>query len=137
MDLISGKRCYRSKAVRGYRAEAERKLATMVEIVGRGPSVASTTQVGDLLEQWFTVASANSSPTTVRQTRSVLNRQMHPHLDSLVVADLTTARIDSLYSHLLARGATNGTDLQIHQHSSLDLINSSTRWSGGARAGSG
>ena len=41
-DPASGKRCYRSKTVRGNRAEAERELATMVEIVGRGPSLASS-----------------------------------------------------------------------------------------------
>ena len=111
-DPASGKRCYRSKTVRGNRVEAERELATMVEIVGRGPSVASKTMVGELLEQWFTVASANWSPTTIRQTRSVLNRQLHPHLDTVVVADLTTARIDSLYSHLLAHGGVNGQPLK-------------------------
>ena len=111
-DPASGKRCYRSKTVRGNRAEAERELAAMVEIVGRGPSVASSTTVGELLEQWFTVASANWSPTTVRQTRSVLNRQLHPHLDTVVVSDLTTAAIDSLYSNLLTCGGASGQAVQ-------------------------
>jgi hypothetical protein len=46
-DPASGKRSYRSKTVRGNRAEAERELATMVEIVGRGPSLASRTTVGE------------------------------------------------------------------------------------------
>jgi integrase len=95
----------------GNRAEAERELALLVEIVGRGPSVASQTTVSDLLEQWFTVASANWSPTTIRQTRSVLNRQLHPHLDTVVVSDLTTATIDGLYSHLLGKGGANGQPL--------------------------
>jgi integrase len=111
-DPATGKRCYRSKTVRGSRAEAERELATMAEIVGRGPSTASKTMVGELLEQWFKVASANWSPTTIRQTRSVLNRQLHPYLDTVVVADLTTARIDSLYSQLLAQGGVDGQALQ-------------------------
>ena len=111
-DPATGKRRYRSKTVRGNRPEAERELATMVDIVGRGPSVASKTTVGELLEQWFTVASANWSRTTIRQTRSVLNRQLHPHLDTVVLADLTTARIDGLYSHLLARGGASGQALK-------------------------
>ena len=42
--------------MRGNRAEAERELAMMVEIVGRGSSVASRTLVGELIEQWFNVA---------------------------------------------------------------------------------
>jgi integrase len=111
-DPATGRRCYRSKTVRGNRAEAERELATMVEIVGRGPGIAARTTVVDLLEQWFTVASANWSPTTVRQTRSVLNRQLHPYLDAVFVADLTTAGIDSLYSHLLARGGAEERPLK-------------------------
>jgi integrase len=132
-DPATGKRCYRSKTVRGNRAEAERELATMVVIVGRGPSVAAKTTVGDLLEQWFTVASANWSPTTVRQTRSVLNRQLHPHLDNVFVADLTTAAIDSLNSHLLARGGANGQALQPGTVTRVHVVLSSalaqaTRW---------
>lgn len=57
--------------------------------------------------EWFTVASANWSPTTVRQTSSLLNRQVHPYLDSVFVADLTTGGIDNLYSHLLTSGGAD------------------------------
>jgi hypothetical protein len=34
--------------------------------------------------------------------------QLHPHLDTVVVSGLMTARIDSLYSQLLARGGVTG-----------------------------
>jgi hypothetical protein len=67
----TGRRCYRSKTVRGNWAEAERELAAMVEIAGRGLGIAARTTVGELLEQWFTIASTSWSPTTVRQTRLV------------------------------------------------------------------
>lgn len=42
----------------------------------------------------------------------MLNRQLHPHLDTVFVADLTTAGIDGLYSHLLARGGVSGQALK-------------------------
>jgi hypothetical protein len=41
----------------------------------------------------------------------VLNRQLHPHLDTVVVSDLTTEGVDSLYSYLLARGGASGQAL--------------------------
>ena len=76
--------------------------------------------VGELLEQWFTIAATGWSPTTVRQTRSVLDRQLHPHLDRVLVGDLTTADIDAMYSRLLDRGGISvqplkaGTVQRVH-----------------------
>lgn len=111
-DAETGRRCYRSKTVRGNRAEAERELAAMVDDVGRGPGIAARTTVSELLEQWFAIAAIGWSPTTVRLTRSVLDRQLHPHLDSVLLSDLTTASIDALYSRLLARGGISGQPLK-------------------------
>jgi hypothetical protein len=76
-------RCYRSKTVRGSRVEAERELAAMVEIVGRGPQRRVQDDGGRTARALVTIASANWSPTTIRQTRSVLETQLHPHLDML------------------------------------------------------
>jgi integrase len=111
-DPATGRRCYRSKTVRGNRAEAERELAAMVEIAGRGPGIAARTTVGELLEQWFTIASPSWSPTTVRQTRSVINGQLYSHLGSVMVADLTTEHIDRVYNVLLVRGGVSGQPLK-------------------------
>ncbi len=52
------------------------------------------------VERWFTVASASWAPTTIRQTRSVLDRYLHPHIGSIPVGSLTAARIDELYAEL-------------------------------------
>ena len=111
-DPDTGRRCYRSKTIRGNRLEAERELAAMVECTGRGPGVAARTTVGELLEQWFTIAAIGWSPTTVRQTRSVLDRQLHPYLDSVLIGDLTTTQIDALYACLLERGGVSGQPLK-------------------------
>ena len=110
-DPATGRRCYRSKTVRGNRAEAERELAAMVDIAGRGPTLGARTTVGELLERWYAVASSGWAPTTVRQTRSVLNRQLLPHLGEVMVGDLTTADIDSLYTHLHTAGGITGQPL--------------------------
>ena len=65
--------------------------------------------VGDLLERWFAAASAHWAPSTVRQTRSVINHHLQPHLGQVAVAKLTTADIDDLYAHLLRAGGTTAS----------------------------
>ena len=112
VDPQTGKRCYRSKTVRGNRAEAERELAAMVDAAGRGPGVAARTTVGELLERWFAIAETGWAPTTIRQTRSVLDRYLHPHLGAHTVADLTTADIDDMYVRLRRAGGIGGKPLQ-------------------------
>ena len=112
VDPHTGKRCYRSKTVRGNRAEAERELALMVDAVGRGPGVAARTTMGELFERWFAIAETGWAPTTIRQTRSVLDRYLQPYLGARSVADLTTADIDDLYVRLRSSGGMGGRPLQ-------------------------
>ncbi len=110
-DPETGRRRYRTMTVRGTRAEAERELAALVSSVraqgGGGPG----SSVSVLLERWFTVASASWAPTTIRQTRSVLDRYLHPHIGSIPVGQLTAARIDELYAELQRSGGAKGQPL--------------------------
>ena len=64
-----------------------------------------------VLERWFTVASRSWAPTTIRQTRSVLDRYLHPHIGSIPVGSLTAARIDELYAELGRSGGAKGQPL--------------------------
>ena len=64
-DPETGRRCYRSKTVRGNRLEAERELAAMVDNVGRGPGIVARTTVSQPPEQWFAIAATGWSPTGV------------------------------------------------------------------------
>ena len=89
VDPGTGRRRYRSTTVRGSRAEAERELADMVAAVRAARDVGVRSPVADLLEVWFATASTTWAPTTVRQTRSVLDRYLHPHLGQVAVGDLT------------------------------------------------
>ena len=65
---------------RGNRADAERELAAMVAAAEAARAVGVRSTVGELLEAWFAVAATGWAPTTIRQTRSVLDRYLHPHL---------------------------------------------------------
>jgi hypothetical protein len=51
------------------------------------------------------------APTTVRQTRSVLDRYLHPHLGDHRVREITPAMIDATYATLRERGSTRGSAL--------------------------
>jgi len=41
-------------------------------------SIGAASTVSDLLEAWFAIAAVSWAPTTVRQNRSVLDRDLHP-----------------------------------------------------------
>lgn len=74
----------------------------------------------DLLEQWCQAASPGWATTTHRETRSLIDHHLVPHLGHLAVAKLTTADIDDFYRHLLKRGSRDeralspGTVQRVH-----------------------
>lgn len=86
----TGKRRYRTATVTGNRADAERALARLVAEVQSDKSIGSNSTVSELLEAWFSIASTSWAPTTTRETRSILDRCLHPHLGHLRVGDVTT-----------------------------------------------
>jgi hypothetical protein len=110
-DPDTGRRIDRTSTVRGNRAEAERELATMVASARAVRTVGLRSPVSELLEAWFAVAEAGWAPTTVRQTRSVLDRYLHPHLGHLAVGEVTPAVIDASYATLRRGGGVKGQPL--------------------------
>ncbi|MGB5760509.1 MAG: hypothetical protein WBM50_26575 [Acidimicrobiales bacterium] len=83
VDPETRRRRYRPKTVRGTKAEAERELAALVAGVRADGVGGPGSSVSVLLERWSTVASGSWAPTTTRQTRSVLDRYLHPHIGSI------------------------------------------------------
>ncbi len=110
-DPTSRRRIVRSVTVRGNRADAERELAAMVAAAHAERAVGVRSSVGELLEAWFAVASTGWAPTTIRQTRSVLDRYLHPHLGPIAVGDVTPAMIDATYAQLRRCGGLGGRPL--------------------------
>jgi integrase len=111
VDPETGQRIDRSMTLRGSRADAERELAAMVAAVEATRAVGVRSTVGELLEAWFAVAEVGWAPTTIRQTRSVLDRYLHPHLGETRVGDVTPAAIDCVYVHLHHGGGRSGQPL--------------------------
>ena len=109
VNAKTGKQQWSTKTVHGSRRYATRQLAEFVDTVRVAESHAGN--VGQLLDRWMAAASPDWAPTTVSQTRSVINRHLHPHLGHLPVAKLTTADIDDLYGHLRRAGGHDGKPL--------------------------
>src|SRR5688500_9314592 len=80
IDPDTRKPRYRSATVHGNRADAERGLQRLVADVSSVKAIGSSSAVSELLEAWFAIAALSWAPTTIRQTRSVLDRYLHPHL---------------------------------------------------------
>jgi integrase len=101
-DAETGRERWASTTAHGSRRHATARLAEFVEAAGYAQLRAGT--VEDLLERWFEAASPGWAASTVRQTRSIIDCHLVPHLGHLPVAKLTTVDVDDFYSFLLRAG---------------------------------
>ncbi len=118
-DPVTGKKRYTTRTVRGGKREAQRMLAEMVTDAERGVTARTSATVGELLEQWFELASRDFSPKTVKETRGFLDRNLLPHVGDVRLAKLRASDIDALHRQLLtgagtARPLAPGTVRRIH-----------------------
>jgi len=80
-----------------------------------------SSSMSDLMEAWFATAAA-WAPTTIRQTRSVLDRYLHPRLGHVTVGELTAADIDSTYTDLRESGGLRGQPLAAGTLARIHLV---------------
>ncbi|MFP5488990.1 MAG: hypothetical protein ACLGHQ_11865, partial [Acidimicrobiia bacterium] len=111
-DPETRKRRYRTATVTGNRADAERALVRLVADVQSERTIGSASTVSELLEAWFAIACMSWAPTTTRETRSILDRCLHPRLGHLRVGDVSPAIIDATYAVLRERGSVKGGPLK-------------------------
>jgi integrase len=102
IDAETGRERWATTTVHGSHRHATARLAEFVEAAGYARLRAGT--VGDLLERWFAAASPRWAASTVRQTRSIIDCHLVPHLGHLPVAKLTTVDVDDFYGYLLRAG---------------------------------
>jgi len=95
--------------VRGSEREARRQLKGLLEDATNARVYSGS--IGDLLDRWFTAASSDWAASTNRETKSLIEHHLKPHLGHLQVAKLTTADIDDFYAHLRRAGGSEGRSL--------------------------
>jgi integrase len=110
------------------RADAERGLAELIAEVRSERAIGAGSKVSELLEAWFAAAAVSWAPTTVRQTRSVLDRYLHPHLGAFRVGDVTPATIDAVYVKLRVCGSQRGTALSPGTLARVHVVVRSAFW---------
>ncbi|MGB7052227.1 MAG: site-specific integrase, partial [Acidimicrobiales bacterium] len=71
----------------------------------------SKATLGALLHDWYAAMSPNWSPTTARQTKSVIDCHLVPNLGDLQLQTLRTEDIDAFYGQLRRRGGRDGQQL--------------------------
>ncbi len=109
IDASSGRKRWVTRTVRGSEREARRQLKGFLEDANNARVHAGS--VGDLLDRWFAAASSDWAASTIRETKSLVEHHLKPHLGHLAVAKLTTADIDDFYAHLRRSGGSEGRSL--------------------------
>jgi integrase len=106
-DPDTGKRQWR----KGTRRAAQRALVEFAARLDYPRRMTAQATVANLLHNWYAALSPNWSPTTARQTKSVIDRHLAPRLGHLKVATLRTEDIDALYGELRQSGGRDGQPL--------------------------
>jgi integrase len=82
----------------------------VTEVSGGGHGAQDTT-VGDLITQWFELASPELSPTTVRGYGWIIKTYILPTLELVPLGKLRTAQLDRFYAKLRSGGGQDGKPL--------------------------
>lgn len=110
-DPVSGKPRYVTKTVQGGKREAQKVLNELVVAAERGTIAKTRTTVGELLDAWLELSSADFSPKTVRETSGMIERYLRPALGDVPVNKLTAATLDRFYRSMLDGGGHDGRPL--------------------------
>ena len=114
MDPSTGKKRYRSEAVRGTRAQAERRLTEILREIDMGSSVPkpSGLTVGEYLEGWL------RDPMEARvRLRTLEGYQLHvrgnivPRIGAVPLGRLTVRQVQDMEADLLRSGGRDGRGL--------------------------
>jgi integrase len=110
-DPDTGKQRWVTATVRGSRRAAQRELSELVFRIDYPRRMTSQATVDDLLRDWYDAVSPNWSPTTARQTKSIIDHHLGPGLGHVALQTLRTEDIDALYGELRSHGGRDGAPL--------------------------
>jgi hypothetical protein len=98
-----------TRTIHGSEREARRALKRFLD--GADNARVHAGSVTDLLDRWFASASSDWSASTIRETKSLVEHHLKPHLGHHPIAKLTTADIDDFYAQLRRSGGREGRAL--------------------------
>jgi site-specific recombinase XerD len=114
-DPLTGRRRIRYASFKGTKRAAALELARLVSENAAGGSVdPSKTTVNEFLDRWDRDwASANVSPKSLERYRSIIKKQIRPHLGHFQIQKMRPVHLSEAYAKLLreARSKTNSKGL--------------------------
>jgi len=111
LDPITRRPKYLTRTYQGGKRDAQEALARFVTEVSGGGHRAQDTTVGDLIREWFELASPELSPTTVKGYDWIIKTYILPTLESVPLGKLRTAQLDRFYVKLRDGGGRDGGTL--------------------------
>jgi len=108
-DPVTGKQRDASLTARAGKREAQRVLNEMISEAERELSGAQ--QCGDLLDAWFEMAKGDVSPSTLKETRGFIDRNLLPQMGTVPLSKLKASDLDRFYRRLMAAGGAGGRPL--------------------------
>ena len=123
VDLKTGKKRYHSEAVKGTKAQAQRRMTELLREIDTGNFVErSGLTVGQYLERWLRdYAESHVSKRTFDGYKGNLDRYLLPNLGNISIEKLTPRHVLDMESKLLRSGGTDGrplsprTVVQVHR----------------------
>jgi hypothetical protein len=106
-DPETGKRKWVSGTTKGTRRAAQQELVEFAARVNYPRRMTSQATVANLLDDWHGAMSPNWSPTTARQTKSIIDCHLAPSLGDIQLQTLRTDDIDAFYGELRRSGFTS------------------------------
>lgn len=91
-------------ATRPTKAEAESWLAKALIDAGESAAAGSSATVNTLLDAWQEVGAASWSPSTIKETRGMIDRYLAPRIGHVQLRKLGKADIDRLYATVRNEG---------------------------------
>jgi len=110
-DPETGKRKWVSATTKGTHRAAQRELVEFAARVSYPRRMTSQATVANLLDNWYGAMSPNWSPTTARQTKSIIDCHLVPSLGDVQLQTLRTEDIDAFYGGLRRCGGRDGQPL--------------------------
>ena len=117
VDAFTGRVMYRTRTVRGTKAEARMALRELVAVAQSGPAIGARASFAALLEAWLAAKAATWSASTLRETKSIVSHHLIPRLGTVPVGAVTTQQLDEVLvdlRRLLSVGTVTRVRMVMH-----------------------
>ena len=128
-NALTGQHGQASRTFRGTRREAEKELAAFyVEVVERPATPPGKRSMGELLDAWFELASADLAPKTAHEYERIIRARIRPAVGHRPVRQVEASEIDRFYRALQRQAGLSAASVR-HVHAILSkAMGQAVKW---------